>query len=136
MNARERDKRQQADAASPRVRRVSAASAGRRTLRGMRARREALLVLAVAVAGCGGGTSTTPEQTPSGAEVFSKSCTSCHSLIGNESLHRPGGDLLGYRLSREQLFEQVREMPVRHSLTKGQLAAVVDYVYALERAAR
>lgn len=58
-------------------------------------------------------------------------------MIGNESLHRQGGDLLGYRLTRQELSEQVREMPVRRPLTQAELTAVVDYVYALEhRAAR
>ncbi len=28
---------------------------------------------------------------PSGAAVLSRSCSICHSLIGAESLHTPGG---------------------------------------------
>jgi hypothetical protein len=57
----------------------------------------------------------------------------CHSVIGNESLRRQGGDLLGYRMTRQQLREFTREMPVRHRLTPAELNAVVDYVFALQR---
>jgi hypothetical protein len=57
----------------------------------------------------------------------------CHSVIGNESLHRQGGDLLGYRMTRQQLREFTREMPVRHRLTPAELNAVVEYVFALQR---
>jgi hypothetical protein len=60
--------------------------------------------------------------------LFAEDCSACHSLIGNESLHRQGGDLLGYRFSRRDLLEFVREMPVRHPLGPAQLATIVDYV--------
>jgi mono/diheme cytochrome c family protein len=90
----------------------------------------AVLALAGALAGCGGTSAAGP---PSGAKVFAKSCAGCHSLIGNESRHRPGGDLLAYRMSRQELVEFTREMPVRQPLTAAGLRAVVDYVAAIQR---
>jgi mono/diheme cytochrome c family protein len=88
----------------------------------------ALVALICGLAGCGGASAR-----PSGAQVFSAECAACHSAIGNESRHRVGGDLLGYRISRQQLIEFTREMPVRRPLTRAQLSAVVDYVFALQR---
>jgi hypothetical protein len=67
--------------------------------------------------------------------LFAEDCSACHSLIGNESLRRPGGDLLGYRFSRRDLLEFAREMPVRRPLGPAQLAAIVDYVSGEERSA-
>jgi hypothetical protein len=67
--------------------------------------------------------------------LFAENCSACHSLIGNESLHRQGGDLLGYRFSHRDLLEFVREMPVRHPLNPAQLAAIVGYVSSKERSA-
>jgi hypothetical protein len=83
------------------------------------------------LAGCGGA------QPPavSGAAVFAAGCRTCHSLIGDESLHRVGGDLLGYRLGRAEMLEFVRAMPVRHALSATQVTAVGDYVLGLERRA-
>jgi mono/diheme cytochrome c family protein len=88
----------------------------------------ALLALVGPVAACGRA-----HPRVSGAEVFARECAVCHSVIGNESLHRQGGDLLGYRMTRRQLVEFTREMPVRHPLAPAQLAAVVDYVFALQQ---
>ncbi len=65
--------------------------------------------------------------------MFGSECAACHSLVGNESRHKIGGDLLGYRIPRQELTEFTREMPVRHPLTHAELSAVVDYVYGLER---
>ncbi len=117
--------------------------------------RRALVVFGVLLAGgtaaCGGSgpsrsvpsrsvTSVLPQRPVNpvnGATVFRRECSSCHSLIGNESLRRQGGDLLGYTLTREELVEQTRQMPVRRPLTPAELSGVVDYVQALEkRAAR
>jgi hypothetical protein len=83
----------------------------------------------VGLAGCGG----THARLPLGASVFDTGCRTCHSLIGNESLARVGGDLLGYRLTRTEMIEFVREMPVRHPLSQTQILAVSDYVLGLER---
>jgi mono/diheme cytochrome c family protein len=88
---------------------------------------------AAVVAGCGATASPRPV---SGAAVFARECSSCHSLIGSESLHRQGGDLLGYTLTRRQLVLRVRQMPVRDPLTAAELTAVVDYVYATQQRAR
>jgi len=89
-------------------------------------------VAAGAIAGCGGSAA----QPRSGAALFAQDCGKCHSLIGNESLHRQGGDLVAYHLSPEILAQFTREMPVRRPLRADQLAAVVAYVYAAERRAR
>ncbi len=75
------------------------------------------------LAGCGGAKQAQP-----GAALFAHNCSLCHSLIGNESLRRQGGDLLGYRLSRPTLLQFAREMPVRRPLTEAQLARIVDYI--------
>jgi mono/diheme cytochrome c family protein len=97
----------------------------------MRAQRGlALLALTGAVAACG---SARRAADASGAHVFARDCAMCHSVIGNESLHRQGGDLLGYRMTRRQVREFTREMPVRHRLTPAELNAVVEYVFALQQ---
>jgi hypothetical protein len=68
--------------------------------------------------------------------LFAEDCSACHSLVGNESLHRQGGDLLGYRFGRRDLLQFTREMPVRHQLSRVQLAAIVDYLSAEEGSAK
>ena len=83
--------------------------------------------------GCGGSSVQRPL---GGAALFSQDCSKCHSLIGNESLHRQGGDLLGYDLSGEILAQFTREMPVRPRLSSSQLTTIVGYVYDAERRAR
>jgi mono/diheme cytochrome c family protein len=92
------------------------------------------LVAALAVAGCGGGASIS--QTSEAAHVFARNCSACHSLIGNESRHRQGGDLVGYRLSRQQLLEFTREMPTRRPLSSAQLQLVVEYVLGFQQRGR
>jgi mono/diheme cytochrome c family protein len=92
-----------------------------------------LVATSVAVAGCGGGGG--PSQTGEAA-VFARNCSACHSLIGNESRHRQGGDLVGYRLSRQELLEFTREMPTRRRPTSSELEAVVDYVLAIQQRGR
>ena len=91
------------------------------------------LVAALGVAGCGGASIS---QTSEAAHVFARNCSACHSLIGNESRHRQGGDLVGYRLSRQQLLEFTREMPTRRPLTSAQLQLVVEYVLGFEQRGR
>lgn len=61
-----------------------------------------------------------------GEAVFAHSCSACHSLIGNESLRKQGGDLLNYKLTESQLISFTRVMPAR--LTTAQLDAVVRYI--------
>jgi mono/diheme cytochrome c family protein len=96
------------------------------------------LVAALAVAGCGGGGGggASISQTSEAAHVFARNCSACHSLIGNESRHRQGGDLVGYRLSRQQLLEFTREMPTRRPLTSAQLQLVVEYVLGFQQRGR
>ena len=88
---------------------------------------------ASALAGCA---ATSVQRSTDGAALFSQDCDKCHSLIGNESRHRQGGDLLGYDLSRSILTQFTREMPVRRPLSASELTAIVIYVYAAERRAR
>lgn len=85
----------------------------------------------VALLGCGGAS----RPPASGRALFAEDCSACHSLIGNESLHRQGGDLLGYRFSHRDLLEFAREMPVPRPLDPVQLTAIVDYMSAKERSA-
>ena len=89
----------------------------------------AALAACLACAGCGSSTTTAgrtaptgstrsaveiPTTTPSsGKEIFAHDCQACHSLIGNESLHKQGGDLLGIRLTSAQLLSFTRVMPTR-----------------------
>jgi mono/diheme cytochrome c family protein len=91
------------------------------------------VAVSVVLLGCG-STSVRPP-TRSGRALFAEDCTKCHSLIGNESLRRAGGDLLGYRLNHRALMQFVSEMPVRRPLTPAQIAAIVEYVSAKERTA-
>lgn len=86
----------------------------------------------MALSSCGGTSHPSPA---SGKILFAEDCSACHSLIGNESLRRQGGDLLGYRFSRRDLLEFAREMPVRRPLSPAQLATIVDYVFGRERSA-
>lgn len=88
-----------------------------------------LVVASVALTGCDSASRLRPA---SGKALFAESCSACHSLIGNESLRRQGGDLLGYRFNRQDLLEFAREMPVRRPLRLAQLEAIVDYVFGKE----
>lgn len=109
-------------------------------------RRAAVLITCLACAACGQSathtsatraTSTGRTWAPpaSGAAVFAHNCQSCHSLIGNESEHKQGGDLTGYNMSRAQVLTQTREMPTR-PLTAAELNAVVDYVLRAQQRGR
>jgi mono/diheme cytochrome c family protein len=91
-----------------------------------------MLIGAVGLAGCA---SSSPPRPPSGEVVFAQACQVCHSLVGNEDEHKQGGDLLGYRMSRQSLTQFSGEMPVRRPLTPVELRAVVDYVLRAERGA-
>ncbi|MGA2924841.1 MAG: cytochrome c [Solirubrobacteraceae bacterium] len=86
-----------------------------------------------ALAGCA---ANGPRQPPSDSALFSQDCGKCHSLIGNESRHTQGGDLLGYDLSPVILAQFTREMPVRRRLSASQLTAIVRYVYDAEQRSR
>ena len=87
-------------------------------------KRLALAAVCLGLAGCGGGGA----RPVSGALVFAHDCQVCHSVIGNESEHKQGGDLLGYHLTRAQWLSFTRVMPARKPLSKAELNAVVDYV--------
>lgn len=101
---------------------------------------------ALAVGGCGGGGSggggaggggggggATPAAI-SGRQVFIQACAACHSLTGHNTARQQGGDLLHFHATRRQTLQLTAEMPVlHHRLTQAQLAAVVDYIMAVER---
>lgn len=101
----------------------------------MALRRSAPLLLALALLTGGCGQAARPRQ-PSGAMVFRQECQVCHSLIGNESRRKDGGDLLGFRMTLSQMNTFVREMPVRHRLSSPQLRAVERFVLHAERSRR
>jgi mono/diheme cytochrome c family protein len=89
----------------------------------------ALVLTCLALAGCGGGAAPPV----SGAVVFARDCRACHSLIGNESEHKQGGDLLGYHLTRAEWLSFTKVMPAKRPLSKAELNAVVDYVLAAQK---
>ncbi|MGI8428062.1 MAG: hypothetical protein ACR2OB_01870, partial [Solirubrobacteraceae bacterium] len=65
-----------------------------------------LAALVVALAGCGAA-SAPPNGvigSPNGASVFAASCSGCHSLAGESSRRRQGGDLLPYRMSEADMI--------------------------------
>jgi mono/diheme cytochrome c family protein len=72
-------------------------------------------------------------QTRRAQALFASHCSACHSLIGNESRPRQGGDLVGYRFTRLQLLEFTREMPTRRPLSSSELNTLVDYVLDVEQ---
>jgi mono/diheme cytochrome c family protein len=97
-------------------------------------------LVCLAVGACGAGRSHTSSTATAavpggGAVVFAHSCSACHSLVGNESEHKQGGDLLGYRMTRSQLLGFTRVMPTK-PLTEAQLNAVVDYIRRAQARAR
>jgi mono/diheme cytochrome c family protein len=87
------------------------------------------LVIAVGSAGCGSGAAS---PTVDGRALFAENCAMCHSLTGRSSPRQQGGDLLGFRMSENEMLEFVREMPVRHPLSSTQQRAIADFVRALE----
>jgi hypothetical protein len=54
-------------------------------------------------------------------------------VIGNESEHKQGGDLLGYHLTRADWLSFTRVMPAKRPLTSAELNAVVDYVLQAQK---
>jgi mono/diheme cytochrome c family protein len=89
----------------------------------------AAVAIAVLAAGCGSGGGS---QHASGRELFAENCAVCHSLTGHASPRQQGGDLLGFQMTRAQMLEFVREMPVPHRLSSAQQEAVADYVRSVE----
>ena len=87
----------------------------------------ALAITALAGSGSGGGS-----QDPSGAALFAEDCGTCHSLTGQQSPRRQGGDLLALHMTRAEMLEFVGEVPVAHRLSSAQLQTVGDYVRAVE----
>ena len=87
------------------------------------------MAITAAATGCGSGGG--PEQASGGA-LFAEDCGMCHSLTGRQSPRRQGGDLLAFHMTRAEMLEFVREMPVPHRLSSAQLQTVADYVRAVE----
>ncbi|MGH3417907.1 MAG: c-type cytochrome, partial [Actinocrinis sp.] len=83
-----------------------------------------------ATAGCG----TSTPRPPSGRAVFASECSVCHSLNGRYDPRRQGGDLRDLHATRAELLQFAIEMPAPdRPLSRGQLAAVVAYIYRVER---
>lgn len=97
------------------------------------------MTAALAPAACGGGGSAVPPPSSSpaaisGRQVFARACQACHSISGHNRPSQQGGDLRAFHPTRAQLRQLTAEMPVRHHrLSPAELAAVVDYVAAIER---
>jgi len=89
----------------------------------------AALAVAAVAAGCGSGAGP-PRAT--GRALFAENCAMCHSLTGHASSRQQGGDLLGVQMTRAQMLEFVREMPVPHRMTSAQQETVADYVRSVE----
>jgi mono/diheme cytochrome c family protein len=89
-----------------------------------------VLVIAVAVAGCG-----SERPTPiSGAAVFNKHCATCHSISGTSTPRQQGGDLKNLHLPRVEELQLTAEMPPIHGrLSARQVRAVVSYLQSIER---
>ena len=91
--------------------------------------RIAALAVATVVAGCG---SSAGQPRATGRALFAEDCAVCHSLTGHSSPRQQGGDLLGFRMTRAQMLEFVREMPVPHRLSSADEDTVADYVRSIE----
>jgi mono/diheme cytochrome c family protein len=104
-----------------------------------------LVVIVVAAALCGlcaacGASSPRPATRTAiwaparafGAVLFARNCAACHSLIGNESERKQGGDLIGYRMTRAQMALMTRTMPTR-ALSDAEVQSIVSYVLAAQR---
>jgi len=78
-----------------------------------------IVVLAFALAGCGGR--------PLGKRVFETRCADCHTLTGRDA-PVDGGDLALGSLSVSDVESFARIMPVRPRLTRAELHAVATYV--------
>ena len=87
------------------------------------------MTAALAAAGCGSSGGSRPA---GGAALFAEDCGVCHSLTGRQSPSRQGGDLLAVHMTRTEMLEFVREMPVPHRLSSAQLQTVADYVRSVE----
>ena len=96
----------------------------------MAARAVLVLALTASVAGCG---SSRPAPI-SGSAVFSRHCSTCHSISGTAAPRQQGGDLRNLHLPRVELVQLIVEMPPVHGpLTARELHAVIDYLQAMER---
>lgn len=93
----------------------------------------ATLAIVVVAAGC--GSSGGPPRS-SGAALFTEDCAVCHSLDGRSSPRQQGGDLLLLHMTRVEMLEFVREMPVRHRLSSAEQGIVSDYVRSVEAGGR
>jgi mono/diheme cytochrome c family protein len=91
--------------------------------------RLAALAIAALAAGCG-SSGGSPRAT--GPSLFAEDCNVCHSLNGRPSPRQQGGDLLTVHMTRAQMLEFVREMPVPHRLSSAEQATVADYVRSIE----
>jgi mono/diheme cytochrome c family protein len=93
----------------------------------------AALAVVVLAAGC--GSSGAPPRS-AGAALFTENCAVCHSLDGRPSPGQQGGDLLSVHVTRAEMLEFVREMPLRHRLSTAEQGTVADYVRSIEARGR
>jgi mono/diheme cytochrome c family protein len=93
----------------------------------------ATLAIVVVAGGCG---SSGGQPRPGGAALFTEDCAVCHSLDGRPSPRQQGGDLVAVHMTRGQMLEFVREMPVRHRLSSAEQEAVADYVRSVQTRGR
>ncbi|MBV8079254.1 MAG: cytochrome c [Actinobacteria bacterium] len=84
-----------------------------------------LTTFTIAAAGCGG-----PTALDRGRAIFTRDCSSCHTLTGHETAVA-GGDLAVVSMSLADLASFTRAMPVR--LSPGEVRAVAAYVHASMR---
>lgn len=94
--------------------------------------------LVVALAGCGAATAPPNGAigSPNGASVFAAFCSGCHSLAGENSRRRQGGDLLPYHMSEADMIGFIRQMPAPRRLSDAEVRAVAEYVLARQAGAR
>ena len=88
-----------------------------------------MLAIVVVVAGCGSSGGT---RRLDGAALFTEDCVVCHSLNGPPSPRQQGGDLVSVHMTRGEMLEFVREMPVPHRLSSSEQETVADYVRSVE----
>jgi mono/diheme cytochrome c family protein len=90
-------------------------------------------VLALGVTGCGGASRG---GRANGKALFASDCSACHSLAAAHAPALQGGGLRDLQVDRAAMLQFVTEMPAPRRLADSQVAAVADYVLAVERAAR
>lgn len=87
------------------------------------------LAIAAVAGGCGSGGGSSRAGGPA---LFTENCATCHSLNGRDSPRQQGGDLLGAHMTRAEMLEFVREMPVPHRMSPAEQKTVADYILSVQ----